>query len=548
MSASSKKKLRKEQNLAAMTERQKNEQKEAKKLKIMTISFVSVIVAIALVFGVMQIVGAVNRSGVNEKNTIALTVGDEKLNTVTMNYYFFDALNNEYTNMQQTYGNNTSLYYSAMGLDLSKPLNSQVLDATTGETWADYYWDIAVTNAQSDYALLAQAKEENYQLSEDTKATIDTQMRYLSLYAYQYGDVESYLRAMYGQGSTEESYYEYLTNSMTAYSFYNDHAASLEYDDASIRAYEKDRYDDFNAYSFASYYVNYTSFLPKEITSTNATEEQKEAARKEAEKVANSLTNVSTVKDLDIAIGALEINKDLTTKPTSTLNENTMHSSLKEEYAKWMSAADRKEGDVTVFPNESTSTDADGKETKVVNGYYVMMFTGKTENLEPLSNVRHLLVSFTGGTTDSNGNTTYSEEDKNKAKTEAQGYLDEYLKGDKTEESFIELVKKNSDDGSASTGGLFEDIHRDSNFVTNFKNWAIDPDRKAGDTGLVESEYGYHVMYYVGDDELTYRDYLISNILRSEDVTEWHTDLVEAHPTTDGNLKYVNLDLKFFAS
>ena len=55
MSASSKKKLRKEQEAAALTEKQLAEQKEAKKLKLYTAAFVIVLVAllvVAVVFGV----------------------------------------------------------------------------------------------------------------------------------------------------------------------------------------------------------------------------------------------------------------------------------------------------------------------------------------------------------------------------------------------------------------------------------------------------------------------------------------------------------------
>ena len=48
MSGSSKKKLRNEQNAAKMTERQLAEQKEAKKLKLYTVAFTVVLVAIII--------------------------------------------------------------------------------------------------------------------------------------------------------------------------------------------------------------------------------------------------------------------------------------------------------------------------------------------------------------------------------------------------------------------------------------------------------------------------------------------------------------------
>ena len=74
MSASDKKKLRKEQATAYLTEKQRQEQAEAKKLKLYTIGFVSILVVVACIaIGVLG-VRAVNQSGVFEKNTIAAVV------------------------------------------------------------------------------------------------------------------------------------------------------------------------------------------------------------------------------------------------------------------------------------------------------------------------------------------------------------------------------------------------------------------------------------------------------------------------------------------
>ena len=64
MSASSKKKLRNSQDGSKLTERQKAEQKEAKKLKLYTAAFVvvlAVLVAAALGVGITQ---AVSNSGI----------------------------------------------------------------------------------------------------------------------------------------------------------------------------------------------------------------------------------------------------------------------------------------------------------------------------------------------------------------------------------------------------------------------------------------------------------------------------------------------------
>ena len=73
-------------------------------------------------------------------------------------------------------------------------------------------------------------------------------------------------------------------------------------------------------------------------------------------------------------------------------------------------------------------------------------------------------------------------------------------KGDKTEESFAALAtEKTEDTGSQSTGGLYERVYK-GQMVKAFENWCFDAARKAGDTGIVESDYGYHVMYFISKE------------------------------------------------
>ena len=99
------------------------------------------------------------------------------------------------------------------------------------------------------------------------------------------------------------------------------------------------------------------------------------------------------------------------------------------------------------------------------------------------------------------------------------------------------------DTASAETGGLYENISPASNYVAAFKNWALDDSRMPGDTGVVETEYGYHVMYYCGDSELSYRDSMIESDLLEADMEVWYDGLLEAWPVTPGTTKYLPMDM-----
>jgi len=548
MSASSKKKLRKEQNAATLTEKQRTQQAEAKKLKAYSIVFIVVMLVVAIIALTVITVKLVQKSGVLERNTIAVTVDGTKINAVELNYYYNDIINANYESWYDSFGDSMSSYLSMMGLDLYKPLNEQTHSEEYG-TWANYFLSEALGMLESNYALYNKAVAEGFTLPEADQKTLDATYAGLkeSAASFGYPDMKTYLRTVYGPGSSEESYCQYQKVSAIANAYFTAYANSLTYDDAALRAKEAEDYNAYSAYSFASYYLSYTDFLEGGTTdengSTTYTDEERDAARAAAKEAAEALAKkADSVIALDKAIAAMDINKDKTNAASSKV-ENALYADLSELLRPWVSDDSRKDGDVTVIPRESTSEDEDGKEVTTVSGYYVVYFQSNTANLEPLANVRHLLVAFEGGTVDSEtGVTTYTDEEKAAAKKAAEDLLAQWKSGEATEDSFIALVKEHSDDTSSEYGGLFEDIHPGSNYVENFLNWSIDPDRLAGDTGIVESPYGYHVMYYVADDEMNYRDYLIAADLREADVEAWYNKTLEETELTAVDLSRVDLD------
>lgn len=541
MSASSKKKLRKEQDAAKLTEKQQTAQKEARKTNLYTIAFVAVmavLLVVAIVVGVSQ---TITNSGIRERKTTAFTVGSHKISNAELNYFYIDAVNNFYSQ----YGS----YAAMFGLDTTTPLNEQVVDEDTGKTWADDFLDTAKSNAKAVYAMADAAEAAGFALSEEESASVENTLSNLKLYAtlYGYSNTGAYLKAMYGNGATEESFLEYSKLTALANAYYSKYAEDLTYSDADLRAVDGENYTAYSSYTFNAYYMAASKFLEGGTTDedgkTTYSDEEKAASVAAAEEAAKALTadDITSVAELDTAIAALPINAD--TEAASTANTATLYKSISSLYADWLADEGRKEGDKAYFASTSTSTDEDGKETTTVNGYYVVYYISTNDNTFPLSNVRHILAAFEGGTQDETaGTTTYSDEEKAAAKAEAEEILAEWKAGDATEDSFAELANTKSDDGNGTTGGLYENISPDSSYVTNFKNWALE-DHKPGDTGIIETEYGYHVMYYVGDSEYTYRDYQIENELRSADVTEWYNETVDAMTTTDGDAKYIRMDL-----
>ena len=544
MSASSKKKLRKEQEAAVMTEKQLTAQKEAKKLKMITSAFVAVMAVLLVIAIAVGVTNTISNSGIREKKTVAYTVGDHKISNAELNYFYMDAINNFYSN----YGSYAALF----GLDVTLPLNEQVVDGETGLTWADDFLNSAKANAKSIYAVADAAEAAGYALSEEELASIDESMSTVGLYAslYGYADADSYLKAFYGNGASLESYTEYVKLSTLASSYQQAYSDSLTYTEEDIRAKDAENANTYTAYDYNTYYVAASKFLTGGTTdaegNTTYSDEEKAASIAAAKEVAESLTkDIDSVETFNAAIAALEINKDTTA--SSTESRGTLYAALSSIYADWLTDASRKAGDVTCVPYETTSTAEEGTETTVINGYYAVYFVGSEDNTFALPNVRHMLAAFEGGTTDeSTGATTYSDEEKAVAKAEAEAMLAEY-EANATEENFAAIANEKSDDGDGTTGGLYENIYP-GQMVTNFNDWCFDESRKPGDTGIVETEYGYHVMYYVGDSDITYRDYMIENDLRNADLEAWYNTTVEAMTTTEGDTKYIAMDVVISAN
>lgn len=348
-----------------------------------------------------------------------------------------------------------------------------------------------------------------------------------------YSTFDAYLKANYGNGADEKSYVEYYRVNATANAYYAQYANTLTYTKDEIDAYNAENYDKFSAFDYSYYYVGVNSFLPEDVKAADATEDQREAARAEAEAEANKLAQSKTLDILNKNIANMAINAENDKAAATEINMAGI-SNISTLYSEWIADSSRVAGETTVVEFESES-DSD----ELVDGYYVVLFEGRKDFNEKMRAVRHILFKFEGGTKDDAGNTTYSDAEKQKARDDAQQLYDQWVAGGASEESFIELVKDNSDDGgSVNNGGLYENVF-DGAMVENFNDWLFDSSRQAGDHAVVETEIGYHLMYFVGEQDNTYREYNIEAALRNKDVSEWYTELMKNVTSVEGNTSYI---------
>ena len=101
---------------------------------------------------------------------------------------------------------------------------------------------------------------------------------------------------------------------------------------------------------------------------------------------------------------------------------------------------------------------------------------------------------------------------------------------DPTEENFGKLAAENSTDpGSKDKGGLYDAVGP-GQMVPEFDAWCFDPERQPGDSGIVKTQFGYHIMYFVGQKETNHWQEPARKGLVNEKMRAVLDELVKEYP------------------
>ena len=119
-------------------------------------------------------------------------------------------------------------------------------------------------------------------------------------------------------------------------------------------------------------------------------------------------------------------------------------------------------------------------------------------------------------------------------KKKAEDLLAQWNAGDKTEDSFVALVKDNTDDTATMyTGGLYENF--DEGYMDDgIDEWIFPADEAkrpaVGDVKVIESTYGYHLIYFLGYGEAWKAD--VESAMITEAFDEYYKGLESAATIT----------------
>lgn len=455
--------------------------------------------------------------GVPERMLKIGGVGDAQSISAAEYEFYYMSVYNDVCTMQQQYAQ----YGQDLGFDTSLPVEEQT--GTTqnedGEevSWQEFIHDRTLSQIQIYKALYTEAVNAGLELDEADKASIEKEIDEFREQADSNGySLNAFLRKTYGNAVNKRLLKKELEIQVLARKYYTTRSEELaeSYEQADIDAiYNKDK----DAYDLVSYRI-YT-FAPATLEQgddeDDATFEAREAKEK-ANTKANADAFYKAVTDEKTFLAkANELNKDTegydaatATKGAAVLKAD-ISSNYSEDLANWLFNASTKVGDKKIISDTDTGT------------YYVALLTEGKHQVNTVA-VRHILFM----TTDQSTGEALSDEEIAAAKKNAEDALKSWQDGDKTEDSFAAIANDLSEDtGSNTNGGLYDSV-LPGQMVTEFDSWCFDSDRKPGDTEIVETDYGYHVMYFVGENG-KYYDETIRAEKAAEDIETESTEITE---------------------
>lgn len=463
--------------------------------------------------------GIIYSTGVLQRSMTAVTVGDHEVSALEFNMYYNDILS-ELMNTYAQYGMDTST------------LEIQMYDEE--RTFADYIRDSAVSQITEVYVLYSEAQANGYDYENDVyaQALYQSSLSQLEEAAETYEmEPEDLLKSVYGNRMKMSDFEAFLTRRTTALGYAKVLEDSLTVEDSEADTYydeHKDEYDNVSYRYFTFSYDNVTYTEPEEGEEPEegapASEEEAEAMTEENRAAAEALANemLEQITDeqsfIDLALEyADEEDKEKYSEDDATLVTNGSATATS-PLAEWYSDPARAEGDTAVIDNNN-------------NGYTVAYFISRERDESTTVNIRHILFGTETAASDATEEELAEIEEANAAQQEkAQQVYDEWLAGDQSEESFAALAREYSDDGNAPEGGIYENVY-EGQMVSEFNDWIFDPARRSGDTDIVETSYGYHIIYFIGEGLPRWRAEVETDLI-SEKYTAMYNDLVQKYTVT----------------
>lgn len=542
--------------------------KKQKKAAPAWVSTLVVVLVIALLLSCVALTIVSDNGYVLRWTTVAESE-HYKVTGTMLSYFFYQ----NYSYFLNTYGSMASY----LGLDTSKSLKDQasMYSEDGSSTWFDYFMSPAVEDIKTMLIYCEEAYKRGIKLDDEDNAIIDEAIAALETQAGEYGyTVAGFISAMYGTGVKKADVRAALELSQLAtkcqsqiidditLSISEDdinvyyEANALEFQSASILSYTFTATlgDDAEAFAkekvetkkladelaacktaeeFEQYVINYVAgdkydslydkesesidpaLLPDEATLAARRQEIIEKALANA-KIGEGADEITTDDKVEAMFNDIEVDltEALITTSANLANDRfTVEEGTEDEASLWIADTARAAGDTKVFEVDDTLAVDDEEETddeedvKQYNATVYMIVEPMKRDETIARNVGHIL--FRASTYESGA----------KAKAKAEEILDQFLAGETTREAFEALGEQYTEDSS-----VFYEKVIPGQMVATFEEWLFDETRKEGDTGIVETSYGHHIMYYLGEADMPAWKVAVQSTMVNEQAEKWFTD------------------------
>lgn len=464
--------------------------------------FLAAVIAVVATLGVRYYTVPNGKEGkyMNPASVVA-TVDGQKISIGMYDYYYASIVS--YYEQYASYG-----YYS---FDTTKDYSKQYTTDDDGNkiSWQKFFETEALKEVEQITTYYSKALEEGVTLTSAQKKTIDKQISTLKDSASQ-NDVslDQYIKANFGTYCSEDTIRIMLEQYYLSANYKGKFKCETKVTDNDVDKYYNDHKNDYKKIEF--YYIA----SPYDATDDNSKNESIKTAEKIMAKMKDKKSVIALVPEVYSSYIDSQVKSSMA--QDSTLTEKKAREEAVKSYESnvvttvsgsdspfddkmntWLFSDDTKVGSKKYYIDESA-------------GYiYIVLKTSKASVEEDETyTVRHILVAPESGSNSSSSTsekTEYTDEQWAAAKKKADSILAKFNKTDKSEYEFAKLAEQYSTDSASTSsgsndsfGGLYESVTL-GQMVPDFEKWSIDDSRKYGDTGIVKSDYGYHIMFFIND-------------------------------------------------
>lgn len=464
--------------------------------------FLAAVIAVVATFGVRYYTVPNGKEGkyMNPASVVA-TVDGQKISIGMYDYYYASIVS--YYEQYASYG-----YYS---LDTTKDYSKQYTTDDDGNkiSWQKFFETEALKEVEQITTYYSKALEEGVTLTSAQKKTIDKQISTLKDSASQ-NDVslDQYIKANFGTYCSEDTIRIMLEQYYLSANYKGKFKSETKVTDNDVDKYYNDHKNDYKKIEF--YYIA----SPYDATDDNSKNESIKTAEKIMAKMKDKKSVIALVPEVYSSYIDSQVKSSM--EQDSTLTEKKAREEAIKSYESnvvttvsgsdspfddkmntWLFSDDTKVGSKKYYIDENAKY------------IYIVLKTSKASVEEDETyTVRHILVAPESGSNSSSSTsekTEYTDEQWAAAKKKADSILAKFNKTDKSEYEFAKLAEQYSTDSASTSsgsndsfGGLYESVTL-GQMVPDFEKWSIDDSRKYGDTGIVKSDYGYHIMFFIND-------------------------------------------------